>query len=184
MSITVVTLPLCQIKETIIYSIFLLRVLASDLEELIVWYPGRSIGSLAQEMGIYETAVRKMVSEDLSYKSYTVKIGQFKQEDAGQAQEEPLGGVGEGGLASHLTRLQPFRWCCVGVSDLRVKAKPHNKTEDLIQNIKEVRWRGPSTGTPSRKHWSGTHGGWCHYWRPFCWINLFTMCSSAIFILF
>jgi hypothetical protein len=25
-----------------------------------------------------------------------------------------------------------------GVSELRVKAKPHNKTEDLIQKIKEV----------------------------------------------
>jgi hypothetical protein len=25
-----------------------------------------------------------------------------------------------------------------GVSDLKVKAKPHNKTEDLIQKIKEV----------------------------------------------
>jgi hypothetical protein len=33
--------------------------------------------SLEQEMSIYGTAVRKMVSEDLSYKSYAVKRGQF-----------------------------------------------------------------------------------------------------------
>ncbi len=58
----------------------MLRVLAADLEEQIARNPGRSIGSLAQEMSIYETVVRKMVSEDLGYKSYAVKRGQFMSE--------------------------------------------------------------------------------------------------------
>ncbi len=36
--------------------------------------------SLGQEMSIYGTAVRKMVSEDLSYESYAVRRGQFMSE--------------------------------------------------------------------------------------------------------
>ncbi len=36
-----------------------------------------------------------------------------KQEDTGLAQREPPVGVGQGGLASHLTWLKPFGQFCV-----------------------------------------------------------------------
>jgi hypothetical protein len=37
-----------------------------------------------------------------------------RQKDAGMAQGEPPRGVGEGGLASQLTKIQPFGLLCVG----------------------------------------------------------------------
>ncbi len=43
--------------------------LAEDLSEIISRDPGRSMRSMAQEMNISRTTVRKMVSEDLRYKS-------------------------------------------------------------------------------------------------------------------
>ncbi len=46
-----------------------------------------------------------------------------------------------------------------GVSKLMIKAKPQNKTEDLILKIKEVMVWCPSTGTPWRRHSSGTCSG-------------------------
>ncbi len=61
-------------------------VLVADLEELIARDPGRSMMSLGQEMSIYGTAVRKMVSEDLSYKSYAVRRVNFMSETSKRAQ--------------------------------------------------------------------------------------------------
>jgi hypothetical protein len=54
--------------------------LAEDLRELITRDPGRSMRSMAQEMNISRTTVRKMVSEDLRYKSYAMRRGQFMSE--------------------------------------------------------------------------------------------------------
>jgi hypothetical protein len=42
--------------------------------------------SLDQEMSIYRTAVRKMMSEDLSYKSYAVRRVQFMSETSKRMQ--------------------------------------------------------------------------------------------------
>jgi hypothetical protein len=120
-------------------------VLAVDMEELITRDPGRSIRSLAQEMSIYGTAVRKMVSEDLSYKSCAVGRGQFMSEVSKRTQariKENLSEVWDKVVwppsSPGCKNLDYFVW---GVSELRVKAKPHNKTEDLVQKIKEVMGR-------------------------------------------
>ncbi len=56
------------------------------MEELIARDPGRSMMSLGQEMSIYGTAVRKMVSEDLSYKSNAVRRVQFMPETSKRTQ--------------------------------------------------------------------------------------------------
>ncbi len=61
-------------------------ILAADLEELITRDPGRTMRSLWQEMSIFGKAVRKMVSEDLSYKSYVVRRGQFMLETSERTQ--------------------------------------------------------------------------------------------------
>jgi hypothetical protein len=47
-------------------------VLDADLEELNARDPRKSMRSLAQEMGIFRTTVRKIVSEDLRYKVYAM----------------------------------------------------------------------------------------------------------------
>ncbi len=70
-----------------------------------------------QEMNISITnTVRIVVSEDLRYnlvkKGEVIHVG-GKQEDAGLDQGELPGDVGQGGLASQLTRLQPFGLFCV-----------------------------------------------------------------------
>jgi transposase len=54
--------------------------LAEDLRELVTKDPGRSMRSIAQEMNVSRTTVRKMVSEDLRYKSYAMRRGQFMSE--------------------------------------------------------------------------------------------------------
>jgi AraC-like DNA-binding protein len=54
--------------------------LAEDLRELVTKDPGRSMRSMAQEMNVSRTTVRKMVSEDLRYKSYAMRRGQFMSE--------------------------------------------------------------------------------------------------------
>ena len=48
-------------------------ILAADLEELITRGPRRSMRSLAQEMRIFRTTVRTVVSEDLRYKVYAMR---------------------------------------------------------------------------------------------------------------
>ncbi len=48
-------------------------VLAADLEELIARGLRRSMRPLAQEMSIFRTTVRTMVSEDLRYKVYAMR---------------------------------------------------------------------------------------------------------------
>jgi hypothetical protein len=60
--------------------------LAADLEELITRDPDRTMRSLRQEMSIFGTALRKMVSEDLSYKSYVMRRGQFMLETSERTQ--------------------------------------------------------------------------------------------------
>jgi hypothetical protein len=60
--------------------------LAADMDELITRDHGRTMRSLGQEMSIFGTAVRKMVSEDLSYKSYVVRRGQFMLETSERTQ--------------------------------------------------------------------------------------------------
>jgi hypothetical protein len=51
--------------------------LAADLEELISRDPGRSMRSLALELDVSRTTVRKIVLEDLRYKSYAMRRGHF-----------------------------------------------------------------------------------------------------------
>jgi hypothetical protein len=53
--------------------------LAEDLRELVSKDPG-SMRSMAQEMNVSRTTVRKMVSEDYRYKSYAMRRGQFMSE--------------------------------------------------------------------------------------------------------
>jgi hypothetical protein len=83
-------------------------VLAADLEELITRDPGRTMRSLGQDMSIYGTAVRNMVSEDLSYKSYAMWRGQFMLETSKRTQTRLKESLSEvwgkvSGLPSHLT---------------------------------------------------------------------------------
>jgi transposase len=54
---------------------FMGTALAEDLRELVSKDPGRSMRSMAQEMNVSRTTVRKMVSEDLRYKSYAMRRG-------------------------------------------------------------------------------------------------------------
>ncbi len=54
--------------------------LAEDLLELVSKDLGRTMRSMAQEMNVSRTTVRKMVSEDLRYKSYAMRRGQFMSE--------------------------------------------------------------------------------------------------------
>jgi hypothetical protein len=61
-------------------------VVAADLEELITRVPSRSMRSLAQEMSICGSAVKTMVSEDLSYKSYAMRRVQFMSETSKRTQ--------------------------------------------------------------------------------------------------
>jgi hypothetical protein len=64
--------------------------------------PSKTMRSLGQEMIIYGTAVGGLELLLICCKERSLHVGD-KQEDAGQAQGEPFGGVGEGGLVSHLT---------------------------------------------------------------------------------
>jgi hypothetical protein len=48
-------------------------VLAGDLEQPIAWGLRSSMRPLAQEMSIFRTTVRTMVSEDLRYKVYAMR---------------------------------------------------------------------------------------------------------------
>jgi hypothetical protein len=48
-------------------------VLAAGLEELNARYPRRSMRPLAQEMSIFRTTVKQVVSEDLRYKVYVMR---------------------------------------------------------------------------------------------------------------
>ncbi len=54
--------------------------LAEDLWELVSMDPSRSMRSMPQEMNISRTTVCKMVSEDLRYRSYAMRKGQFMSE--------------------------------------------------------------------------------------------------------
>ncbi len=85
--------------------------LASTLQELITRDPwGRPKPTLGQKLNIFRTTVRKDVAgglerQILCYEKRSVSVRTFtgKEEDTGLAQEVPLGGVGEEGLASQLT---------------------------------------------------------------------------------
>jgi hypothetical protein len=85
--------------------------LASTLQELITWNPwGRPKPTLGQKLNIFRTTVRKDVAggleiQILCYEERSIYVRAFtgKEEDSGLAQEVPLGGVGEEGLASQLT---------------------------------------------------------------------------------
>jgi hypothetical protein len=55
-------------------------VLAEDLRDLVERDPGRSMRSIANEIGVSECTVRKMMKEDLRYKSYAMRQGQFMSE--------------------------------------------------------------------------------------------------------
>jgi hypothetical protein len=85
--------------------------LASTLQELITRDPwGRPKPTLGQKLNIFRTTVRKDVAggldkQILCYEERSIYVRAFtgKEEVAGLAQEVPLGGVGEEGLASQLT---------------------------------------------------------------------------------
>jgi hypothetical protein len=85
--------------------------LVASLEELITRDPwGRPKPTLGQKLNIFRTTVRKDVAgglerQILCYEKRSVSVRTFtgKEEDTGLAQEVPLGGVGEEGLASQLT---------------------------------------------------------------------------------
>ncbi len=98
-----------------------------------------------EQMKTSRTTVEKMLSKDGpdSLKSTFHLLARRRpcpqyQEDTGLAPEEPHGGVGEGDLASQLPWLKPLDHFAWGVFELRVRAKPQNKTNDLILKIKGV----------------------------------------------
>jgi hypothetical protein len=91
--------------------------------------------------------------------------------------------VGEADLASQLTWLQPFGLICVGRLWIKVRAKPHNKTKNLILKIRG--WWCP------RQEHRGEHlqevqvpdRGCRRCWWQFYWLNWFSVRSCAILFL-
>jgi DNA-binding Lrp family transcriptional regulator len=54
--------------------------IVATLQNLVDEDPGRSMRSLARELGISEKTVRKKMTEDIRYKSYALRKGQFMSE--------------------------------------------------------------------------------------------------------
>ncbi len=55
-------------------------VLAEEIRNIMEVDPGRSMRSIATEFGVTESTVRRIVQEDLRYKSYAMRKGQFMSE--------------------------------------------------------------------------------------------------------
>jgi hypothetical protein len=109
--------------------------------------------TLVQEMNIsIANPVRIMVSEDLRYNlmlwGEATHVG-GKQEEAVLNQGEPPGGVGQGGLASQLTWLQPFGLFCVWRFSVIGQCKVSQKNPGPDPEDEGVDcWWAPLTGTP------------------------------------
>jgi hypothetical protein len=54
--------------------------IVASLQELVDQDPGRSMRSLARELGISEASVRNKMAQDIRYKSYAFRRGQFMNE--------------------------------------------------------------------------------------------------------
>jgi hypothetical protein len=99
----------------------MLTFLAASLEKLITRDPRAGPwGPWCRSWAFSGQLWGKTVQENLRYTSNVRRRGQLsvraltgKAEDAGLAQEESLGCVGEEGLASQLTWQQPFGLFCV-----------------------------------------------------------------------
>ncbi len=52
-------------------------VLVEDIRSIVGADPGRSMRSIATEMGVAERTVRRIMQEDIRYKSYAMRRGQF-----------------------------------------------------------------------------------------------------------
>jgi hypothetical protein len=55
-------------------------VLADKIRNIVEIDPGRSMRSIATEFGVGESTVRRIMQEDLRYKSYAMRRGQFMSE--------------------------------------------------------------------------------------------------------